>query len=401
MTATFLFVLNNYNDVDQTAPLLYQLLEERHRVIVTSIGQYILNTDIRINDLHTFPNFSVVNFYLLTTLNRKPSLFRKVCRELLFNIFFAVFILLIWRVDLCLFTWCNPYRKGFQTNLFRAAKLLKVPNICLPHGHNIFTNMAVNQHLKDFFREHRAWPDFSFRNYFDLYVVQTEHHRQRNIEWGMNPKTIVSWGSMRFHPNWIKHHQALCPTYAGLSAVSKTCLNIVFFIPHWHYNVDNEKTIELLVELSKKNEVLLAVKGHSRGDEVDPIAYQQLSRYKNVDLNASAPSTALISWADIVINFGSSIGLEALVIGKPVINPMFLHGNNTVFDASGAVLDTHTIQDVTRLIDRAITNNLPSCDTASKETLLKTEVFGGNKVLDTTAFYVDSLVTFCLVHKIK
>ena len=151
MTVTFLFVLNNYNDVDQTAPLIYELLGEQHRVIVTSNGQYNLNSDIRINDLRNFPKFSVITFYILKILNRNPSILTKGFRTLLFNKYLATLLLMMWRVDLCLFTWCNPYRKGFQTNLLRAATLLNVPNICLPHGQNIFTNFAVNQHLKDFF----------------------------------------------------------------------------------------------------------------------------------------------------------------------------------------------------------------------------------------------------------
>ena len=141
MTATFLFVLNNYNDVDQTAPLMYELLGEEHRVIVTSNGQYNLNSDIRINDLHNSLQFSVVTFNILKILNRNPSILTKGFRSLLFNKYLATLLLMIWRVDLCLFTWCNPYRKGFQTNLFRAAKQLNVPNICIPHGHNIFANL--------------------------------------------------------------------------------------------------------------------------------------------------------------------------------------------------------------------------------------------------------------------
>ena len=89
MTATFLFVLNNYNDVDQTAPLIYELLGEEHRVIVTSNGQYNLNSDIRINDLHNSPKFSVVTFNILKILNRNPSILKKGFRTLLFNKYLA------------------------------------------------------------------------------------------------------------------------------------------------------------------------------------------------------------------------------------------------------------------------------------------------------------------------
>jgi len=394
--ATFLFVLNNYNDVDQTAPLMYELLGQQHQVIVTSNSQYDLNSDIRISDLYKFPKFSVTTFYILRILNRNPSVLTKGFRTLIFSKYLAMFLLLILRVDLCLFTWCNPYKKGFQTNLFRAAKQLSIPNICIPHGHNIFTNFAVNQHLKDFFEERQHWPDFSARNSFDLYVVQTKHHRQRNIDWGMEPDKIVAWGSMRFHPRWIKHHQALCPIYEGFPTEPKSCLKIVFFIPHWHYNVEKQLTIQLLVALSRISNVLLAVKGHTRGDIIDHTSYRQLTNLENVDLNADAPSTALISWSDVVINFGSSIGHEALIVGKPVINPLFLHGNRTVYDNSGAVLDAKCTQEVTRLIDLALVGDLPKSETVAINKFLNTEVFGGNNELDTTAVYARSLITFSI-----
>ena len=394
MTATFLFVLNNYNDVDQTAPLMHELLGEGHRVIVTTNGQYNLNSDIRINDLHNSLQFSVVTFNILKILNRNPSILTKGFRTLLFNKYLAMLLLMMWRVDLCLFTWCNPYRKGFQTKLFRAAKQLNVPNICIPHGHNIFTNLAVNQHLKDFFEEKQHWPDFSARNSFDLYVVQTKHHRQRNIDWGMQPNKIVTWGSMRFHPRWIKHHQALCPIYKGFPTEPKSCLKIVFFIPHWHYNVEKQLTIELLVALSRNSNILLAVKGHTRGDIIDHASYRELTNLENVDLNADAPSTALISWSDVVINFGSSIGHEALIVGKPVINPLFLHDNRTVYDNSGAVLDAKCTRDFTRLIDLALVGDLPKSKTVAINKFLSTEVFGGDNELDTTAAYAKSLITF-------
>ena len=44
--------------------------------------------------------------------------------------------------------------------------------------------------------------------------------------------------------------------------------------------------------------------------------------------------------SDVIINFGSSIAFEALRQGKLVINPRYLHRNDTIFDDSGIVIDT-------------------------------------------------------------
>ena len=50
-------------------------------------------------------------------------------------------------------------------------------------------------------------------------------------------------------------------------------------------------------------------------------------------------SPFLIRTSEIVINFGSSIGFEALRQKKLVINPTYLHDNRTFFDGSKAVYD--------------------------------------------------------------
>jgi len=51
-------------------------------------------------------------------------------------------------------------------------------------------------------------------------------------------------------------------------------------------------------------------------------------------------SVDLIKQSDCIVNFASSIGLEALAQGKIVCNPHYLTENTTIFDNSGVTLDT-------------------------------------------------------------
>ena len=44
----------------------------------------------------------------------------------------------------------------------------------------------------------------------------------------------------------------------------------------------------------------------------------------------------MIRWSDAVINFGSSIGIEALLQEKTLIYPGYLHSNRTIFDETAA-----------------------------------------------------------------
>ena len=123
--------------------------------------------------------------------------------------------------------------------------------------------------------------------------------------------------------------------------------------------------------------------------------YNDLAYLKNVDPDAKAASPSLIAWADLVINFGSSIALEAIVTRRRVINPTFLHSNRTVFDKSGAVYDASTISDVVELIEKACLGELALCGFEARNNLLCTEVFAGRQSYDPPTHYADTLIAFC------
>ena len=395
MPPTILFVLNNFNDVDHMAPLVLRLLEKGTRIVVLCFSDYDLSSDPRIFHFQTFQGYRVIRLPMLVPLHKSSNLVKKLIRETLFNLFFAVFLLRRYKISGCVYTWCTPHSKGFQTKLFLAARRLNIPNICLPHGQNIFLNFDVNDYLSTLYAKTGRWPDFSPRNKFDLYVVQSKHHRDWNISWGMDPKIIVAWGSMRFSPSWIKHHLNFFDTYSKLMPLQDDAVKVVFFIPHWHYNVNVTATIDLIKEIAHMDNVLLAIKGHTRGDVVSASDYAYLAKLKHVDPDVKAPSSSLIAWADLVINFGSSIGLEAIASKKHVINPSFLHKNKTVFDHSGAVYDALSIFEVISLIDRARSGDLVPSKLTATNGLLKREVFADQENYDPITFYADSLLYFC------
>jgi hypothetical protein len=94
----------------------------------------------------------------------------------------------------------------------------------------------------------------------------------------------------------------------------------------------------MLTEVANDSETCLVIKGHTRGTgSLSKIALRALKDKPNVILETIAHSPALVKWCDVVINFGSSIAIEALSQEKPIIHPVFLHTNRTVFD-DGAVV---------------------------------------------------------------
>ena len=122
----------------------------------------------------------------------------------------------------------------------------------------------------------------------------------------------------------------------------KELFTILFFLPHWDYNVDRNKCISLLGKISDLKNIHLDIKAHTRGSgALDLREKEKLGSRPNVTIPDEAiHSTLLVNSADVIVNFGSSVAFEAMRQGKPVINPMYLHDNQTFFDHSGAVIDT-------------------------------------------------------------
>jgi len=378
MPRNAIFFLNNYNDVDQTAPLILNLLQDAKGVKVVCLSDYQLTQDPRIQLFDGYPSFVIATPKLFSRLTQSPRKILKLVKRILFNTLFGIFFLKHHQIGICMYTWCDPTGKGFQTAVFRAAQFLGIKNICLPHGQNIFLNYDVNAYLKDFHEAKGTWPDFSPRNQFDLYIVQSKHHRNWNMHWGMDPAVIVSLGSLRFNPEWIEEHRTLYKDYENEQFEKfSDRVRLVFFIPHWHYNVDYEAAISLIAELVESKLAVSVIKGHTRGHGIAQADFSDLSRHLCIHIDSNTPSTPLIDWADVVINFGSSIGLEAIVKDRTVINPRFLHENRTVFDNSGAVYDAFSNGDVLEILRQFRNAELPKIDRHARKRLLNSEIFNG------------------------
>ena len=68
----------------------------------------------------------------------------------------------------------------------------------------------------------------------------------------------------------------------------------------------------------------------------------------------STPSTVLIHHARMVINYGSSIGIEAVLQHKPYCNASFLTENSTIFDKSGVAFDANSVEDVIEFVEQTL-----------------------------------------------
>ena len=347
---SFLFVFRASPDVDHMAPVAWKLLEEGEEVhAVLSTGTR-LEGDHRIELLRRYPRF---------TLHRaRPTLL------------WALRLLRRTRATLLAVEWGYGVPVGYdafprpaglwafarslarsvlkggrdpqqtRANFVAAAAVLRIPTVCLPHGLNIKLDPheEVARAIGD--RE-LSWED---RNRFAAYVLNTEHHRRWHLDHTRGDAEVMqTWGSVRWAPEWFELNRRLAPSFEWPEPTPDR-VRVVFMLPRWKRGpagetewgpaVYGDRVMELVRRLHVLPEVSLAVAAHPRADrEADPIRRDPAIDSSRVHDVTGTNSVSLIAATDIVIDVGSSIGLEVVLQGKVLLDPAFLFSPRTLFDA--------------------------------------------------------------------
>tara|TARA_B100001964_G_C14049539_1_gene516376 strand:- start:173 stop:832 length:660 start_codon:yes stop_codon:yes gene_type:complete len=143
-------------------------------------------------------------------------------------------------------------------------------------------------------------------------------------------------GSARFYPEWQELYLSLMPDFKSKN-YSTDKIKVVFMLQQWGYKANKEETLALIDKLSTNENIYLVVKEHTRkGGRLSGTYKAGFKHARNVEFTMKFPSSALIHWSDVVINMGSSIGIDAILQGKYLINPVYLHGNRTIYEETGA-----------------------------------------------------------------
>jgi hypothetical protein len=218
--------------------------------------------------------------------------------------------------------------------LLSAAKEMSIPTIALPHGVYLYTN----EYSKP---KSTAKQRFSKFDRFDYVVVQNHLRKNVLVQSGIGAEKVVVLGSARFCEEWIEQNMKILPRMINSKAKSTEKLKIVFMTSKPQCMVDMERMLNTFGILYNLSEIELMIKPHTRMDE-NPYLFDNLPI-----ANASDVLTAeLCGWADVVIVIGTSVMIEALMQGKPVIYLKYLHANIMLFEECGACW---TIQDEAEL----------------------------------------------------
>jgi hypothetical protein len=132
-------------------------------------------------------------------------------------------------------------------------------------------------------------------------------------------------------------------------------LKVIFMVPKWRNHVDKDATLALVKRLQSLEQISLAVKGHPRpkNGSADPLRDDPDIDWKRIHDISGSDSVSAIAAADVVIDVGSSIGIEVVMQGKVLVNPTYLHDFWTLFDEiEGTCVVAHAADDVVDYLRR-------------------------------------------------
>ncbi len=353
---SYLFVFRTYPDIDHLVPLAWKLLEKGEEVHAVLSPGYDPAGDGRLALLERYDRFT------LHRVQRGRGLVAGLGTWLRGTVPWALAMLWRHRVRVVAVEWGYGLAPGYdhprsargiaavarsvaasivrarradphqpRVSYVVAARLLRRATACLPHGLSIKLDSAPNaQMVKKLAAGGLDWRD---RNRFSAYVLNTEHHRRLHLDHAKgDPAVMETWGSLRWAPEWFELNRTLAPAFAWPGAEGR--LKVVLMVPKWRNRVHPERVLELVRALQELPFVSLAIKGHPRPADgsADPLRDDPAIDW-NVLLDATAvESVPLIAAADVVIDVGSSIGLEVVMQEKVLVNPAYIHELRTLFD---------------------------------------------------------------------
>jgi len=401
------FYLYHFNDIDQSTPIMWKFLERGHKVTTVLLDpQLSHDNDPRFRLLKTYPGFDIKSVtdvipvpgagWLFRqkngmTTGRLRRLLRKVLRETGLTVQMAETGIRAIGAKVCVFEWGGLGARN-RTECLLAAQRLGLRTATVPQGANIFLNVEVNKTVAEAVRRgEKPRQDY---NAYDAYIFQNPIHRDAQVKLGMDPDMCRVIGSPRYCQEWLAIHDTLYPPFQPKhDCADKT--KLVFVLQQWIYNIDQEATLAAIQRLYEQDWIYLIVKDHPRSDlgALPKDLRAKIAERTNAEvIGAEVSSTSLMNWSDAVINFASSIAIEPIVKGKPVINPRYLHANATAFDDPGVTICVNSDAELIDAAGRLRTEKMDGLSGPARDNFLQTVVHGGHNPVDVLQGYYDVIV---------
>ena len=400
---SYLFLFRAYPDIDHLGPLVWKLLEEGEEVHAVITPGYDPTSDHHLGFLSRYERFHIHEAegwwrgtfgWALTLLASRRV--RVVGVEWGHGPRAAPrfsprgLVAIVRRLVASMLKAGRRDPNQMRTNFVLAAWLLGRPLVCLPHGLSIkLENLIVfGEQAERFEREGQI--DWSDRNRFAAYVLNTEHHRRWHLDHaGGDPAVMETWGSLRWAPEWFELNRRMSPPFEW-PAWEADRVKVVFMVPKWRNRASPEAACELLRRMQELDFVSLAVKSHPRKEgAADPLHADPGIDWERIHDVSAVDSVPLIAASDVVIDVGSSIGIECVMQGKVLVNPSHLHGMRTLFDSiEGSCVQADTADEVVDYLRAHAAGDSHEVPEEAHAELLRRAVYGDrDEPFDVIALY--------------
>ena len=205
---------------------------------------------------------------------------------------------------------------------------------------------------------------------------------------GVQRKKIIVMGSARYCNEWMTQNKKILPRTMESNAESPDRLKAVFMTTRFAYKIDVDRMLKTFDILSRLEGIDMVVKPHTRTG-------REAKVYENMPLAnvAEFSSVELSEWADVVLAIGSSIIIEPLKQGKPVLYLKYLHENTTQYEELGACW---TIYDEAELTDALLSlrdnKKMVTYPEENVNRFLSEIIYGGPNERDVLRDYEDFIV---------
>ena len=420
----YLFFVRHFNDIDHITPVIWRMAQDNYPVAVYCLNpKYDIQGDYRLNFLKKCgvqvdyiynegrQNFGLMHrmiqflFFLsfaakrqLEKSSRSPfSYFKRMiakqsqiignrlysfAKTKYYTVKWASNLLQKKRAKALCFDWVEPQNSVVNV-LLKSANKMSIPKFALPHGVFVFTNDRITF-------DYKPLETFDSSDQYDCVVVQNERFLEFLTHSGLDIKKIFVLGSARYCDEWILQNKRILPRVYTSRADDSDKLKLVLMTTKLRYRVHVDQLMTTLEILSEFEGIDIVIKPHTRTGK-------ESNFFDNVSipLAADVSSVELCEWADAVLVIGSSIILESLIQGQPVLYLKYLHENTTIYEEYEACWIVKSEAELINALNslKRSKNDVPYLD-ANVQRFISEIVFNGGVERDILGDYEALIVNF-------
>jgi len=384
-----LFFMRAYNDIDHLTPVAYKIKQINNNLNIACIIVAVdkdYSHDFRLEYIKK-SGIDIYNIYDLLGI-KQLSIYHYISSRLKvepvynFEFIYKVFNKIMFRpVENWLLSKLNKYDTAkkflelfdipaklfifdhsglsFYKSLVNLLDKIEVPSVAIPHGHDIFSNEMIKNHMMSMVPGVRE--DVSAKAPFTYVTFAGNYFKDRYIDYGIvDKKQATVIGSPRFSDEWVKKIREIAPLIK-LPKHDEKSLKIVLMLSKPAYNGFTDELIRTVEFMAQYKEIFLFIKPHTREKKF----YTQKHDNVYVDNSHKYNSPQLIDWADLIIFEHSCICYDALKMDKPTIYLSSTHSNTLISEKYFTSWEARTRDEVRDFLLKSLSNQ--STRTYAKE----------------------------------